>query len=178
MSKNVLIITGSPRKGGNTDILAGAFADGACQAGHSVEIFDAGQASILPCRACDACSKTRKCVFDDDFQKLVPMLRKADVIVLASPLYWYDVSAQLKLAIDKFKSFAGNLHIVESVLIMCGAVAEKERFDGAVQVYKRITEGSLKWHDRGVVIASGCGPKGAAESHPAKEEAFKLGCSL
>ena len=178
MSKNVLIVTGSPRVGGNSDILAEAFAKGAREAGHTVSVFEAGRANILPCKACDACNKTGKCVFEDDFQKLAPMLRQADVIALVSPLYWYDITAQLKLAIDKLKSFAGDIHIGESVLIMCGAVAEKERFDGAVQVYRRITEGSLQWKDRGVVIANDCGPKGRAEGHPAQKEAYELGLSI
>lgn len=178
MSKRVLVLTGSPRLGGNTAILAEAFAKGAKEAGHTVTMFDAGQANILPCRACDACNNTGKCILNDDYQKLAPILKETDVIALVSPLYWYDVTAQLKLAIDRFKSFHGDIHIPESVLIMCGAVAEKERFDGAVQVYKRITEGSLKWKDRGVVLAASCGPKGAAEGHPAQEEAYQLGLSL
>lgn len=178
MAKNILILTGSPRVGGNSDALAAAFAEGAREAGHMVQVFDAGRASILPCRACDACSKAGKCVFNDDFQKLDPMLREADVIALVSPLYWYDVSAQLKLAIDKLKSFSGALHIRESVLLMCGAVEDTARFDGAVQVYKRITEGSLQWTDRGVILAGGCSPKGAIADHPALEQARALGKSL
>ena len=178
MSKNVLIITGSPRKGGNTDILADALEKGAREAGHRIMRFDAGAASILPCRACYACRKAGRCVFDDDFQKVAPLMLEADVIVLASPIYWYDITAQLKLVIDKLVSFSGNIHIPESVLMLVGGVKEPERFDGAVQVYKRITEGSMQWKDRGVILAAGCTNKGTIMNHPALEEAYQLGRAL
>lgn len=180
MSKRVLILTGSPRAGGNSDQLAEAFAAGAREAGHTVTTFAAGRSKIAPCRACDTCfSKGVACSFDDDFNKLAPLLEEADVIALASPLYWYDISAQLKLAIDKMKAFSGRtLPIRESVLLMCGAVTDPEKFDGAVQVYRRITQGSLQWKDRGVVLAPGCSQKGSIQGHPALEEARQLGRSL
>ena len=174
MGKNILIVTGSPRVGGNSDVLAEAFAKGALEAGHSVRTFAAGRADIKPCKVCNACKTTGKCVFDDDFQKVEPMLAEADVIVLSSPIYWYDISAQLKLVIDKFYSTKAQQHIQESVLILCGAV-EKERFDGAVQVYKRICEGSVGWKDRGVILAGKCGAIGDAINHPAYNEAYELG---
>ena len=96
MSKRVFIVTGSPRAGGNSDQLAKAFAKGAQEAGHTVTTFDAGRSKIGPCRACDTCfSKGVACSFDDDFNKLAPLLEQADAIALVSPLYWYDISGQL-----------------------------------------------------------------------------------
>lgn len=180
MSKRILIITGSPRAGGNSDQLAEAFAQGAREAGHMVTTFAAGRSHIGPCRACDTCfSKGVACSFDDDFNKLAPLLEGSDAIVLASPLYWYDVSAQLKLAIDKLKAFSGRkLPIRESALLMCGAVADPAKFDGAVGVYRRICQGSLQWQDRGVVLAPGCSQKGEIQGHPALEEARSLGRSF
>ena len=119
------------------------------------------------------------CSFDDDFNKLAPLLEQADAIALVSPLYWYDISGQLKLAIDKLKAFSGrNLPIRESVLLMCGAVADPAKFDGAVGVYRRICQGSLQWQGRGVVLATGCSQKGAIAGHPALEEAYQLGRNL
>ena len=180
MSKRVLIVTGSPRAGGNSDQLAKAFAKGAQEAGHTVTTFDAGRSKIGPCRACDTCfSKGVACSFDDDFNKLAPLLEQADAIALVSPLYWYDISGQLKLAIDKLKAFSGrNLPIRESVLLMCGAVSDPAKFDGAVGVYRRICQGSLQWQGRGVVLATGCSQKGAIAGHPALEEAYQLGRNL
>ena len=183
MGKNVLILTGSPRVGGNTDRLAESFAKGAQEAGHNVKTFAAGRADIKPCKVCNACKKTGRCVFDDDFQKVEPMLREADVIALVSPVYWYDISAQLKLLIDKFFSTDAQRHISESVLILSGAVEDTARFDGAVQAYKRICEGSVQWKDRGVVLAGGCSSSASAINddiyeHPAMEEAYLLGKTL
>lgn len=83
-----------PPRRGNSDQLAKAFAKGAQEAGHTVTTFDAGRSKIGPCRACDTCfSKGVACSFDDDFNKLAPLLEQADAIALVSPLYWYDISA-------------------------------------------------------------------------------------
>ena len=178
MAKNILIVTGSPRVGGNSDILAEAFAKGAMEAGHSVKTFAAGRADIKPCKVCDACKAAGKCIFEDDFRKVEPMLAEANVIVLASPIYWYDISAQLKLVIDKFYSTKAQRNSDESVLILCGAVEDTARFDGAVQVYKRICEGSVQWTDRGVILAGGCSSKGDALNHPAWQQAYELGKNI
>lgn len=183
MGKNVLILTGSPRIGGNTDRLAESFAKGAKEAGHNVKTFAAGRADIKPCKSCNACLKLGKCVFEDDFQVVEPMLREADVVALVSPVFWYDISAQLKLLIDKFYSTDAQRQISESVLILNGAVEDTARFDGAVQVYKRLCEGSVQWKDRGVVLAGGCSSSTnpideEILKHPAMEEAYLLGKSL
>ena len=152
MGKKILVLTGSPRVGGNSDLLAAAFVEGAKEAGHAVHVFAAGRANIGGCRACNACfSQNRPCVFEDDFSRLDSYLREAEVIVLASPLYWYDFTAQLKAVIDRLS---------------------------AIEVYRLITQGSLNWRDRGVVLAPGCGDKGAILGHPALEEARALGKSI
>lgn len=112
MGKKILLVTGSPRAKGNTDLLAQAFQEGAEQAGHQVTVFDAGKKNILPCKACDTCyQKGVPCSFADDFNQCEAAMKEADVVVLASPLYWYTFSAQMKLFIDKLKAFgAGGQH--------------------------------------------------------------------
>lgn len=181
MSKKILIVTGSPRVGGNSDILAEAFAQGAKEAGHEVTTFAAGRKNIKPCIVCRTCfSKGVACSIDNDFNELAPLLEWADVIVLCSPVYWYDITTQLKAAIDKLFVFSVSGRrpsIKESVLMLCGAV-EAERFDGAAQVYRRITEGSMQWKDRGVILAGGCHEKGDILTHPALEEARTLGRNI
>ncbi|MHA1675446.1 MAG: flavodoxin family protein [Promethearchaeota archaeon] len=104
MSKNkVLILLGSPRKRENTAILAQKCADGVIAAGGTVEQIYLHGLSIKPCSHCDACKGKSKhqCVIQDDMQALYPKLREADAIVLASPVYWFNYSAQLKLVVDR-----------------------------------------------------------------------------
>lgn len=181
MGKKILVLTGSPRVGGNSDLLAAAFVEGAKEAGHAVHVFAAGRANIGGCRACNACfSQNRPCVFEDDFSRLDSYLREAEVIVLASPLYWYDFTAQLKAVIDRLSAYTGRgiLQIKESALLLCGAVEEREKFAGAIEVYRLITQGTLIGETGGVVLAPGCGDKGAILGHPALEEARALGKSI
>ena len=106
MSKNILILKGSPRVKGNSAVLAGVVAAGAEEAGAVVEIFTLHNMDIHPCDACEICLETGGvCVIGDDMQILYPKLRQADGIVLASPIYWFTFSAQLKTCIDRWYAF-------------------------------------------------------------------------
>ncbi len=102
--KKVMIVVGSPRKKGNSAALARRAAAGAKAHGAQVEIFYLQDMNIQPCRACDACRKKKDmdCVLNDDMGKLYPKLRKADAILIASPIYWFTVSAQTKLFMDRW----------------------------------------------------------------------------
>lgn len=181
MSKKILIVTGSPRKEGNTDLLAQAMKAGAEQAGHSVTIFDAGKKKIHPCVACNGCySQGKPCVAQDDFNQAEQALLECDVIILATPLYWYTFSAQMKAFIDKLTAFGKGGHPIsgkESVLVSCGAVADPELFSGLVETYHRICAGSLKWQDKGVLICTSCGDKGTV-SQQQLDQAKALAASL
>ena len=102
MSKNVLILSGSPRKNGNSDILCDEFAKGATEAGHNVEKIHVSEKNIHPCIACYHCSKNSgACVFKDDMAEILQKMIYADVLVLASPVYFYSIDAQLKAVIDR-----------------------------------------------------------------------------
>ena len=142
MKKNVLVITGSPRKNGNTDQLADAFMKGAKAAGHEVARFNAAEDLILPCRGCNACwSKGNACVFDDGFLRLAPLLEKADAIVFCGPVYWFSFSAQLKLVIDKLYAFSGNAPKKlkgSSYLMMCAGDPSPDIFSIVKKEYEAI----------------------------------------
>jgi len=106
MSKKVLILKGSPRKNGNSSVLADQVAFGAQKHGAEVESFRVHAMNIQPCDACDSCLETNGvCVIGDDMQMLYPKIRHADTLVLASPIYWFTFSAQLKLCIDRWYAF-------------------------------------------------------------------------
>jgi multimeric flavodoxin WrbA len=106
---SVVIILGSPRKRGNSAALAMQVAEGAEAAGAAVETFYLHGMSIRPCDACNRCRKKMEanCVIDDDMQTLYPKLRQADAIVIASPVYWFTVSAQTKLFLDRCYALGG-----------------------------------------------------------------------
>ena len=106
MSKKVLILSGSPRKGGNSDLLCDEFAKGATEAGHNVEKIHVSEKNIHPCIACYHCSKNSgACVFKDDMAEILQKMIDADVLVLASPVYFYSIDAQLKAVIDRLAQY-------------------------------------------------------------------------
>ena len=104
MSKKILILKGSPRERGNSSVLAGQVAAGARAAGAEVESIYLHGLDIRPCDGCDLCN-TGACVIEDDMQALYPKLEAANAIVLATPVYWFTISAQLKLCIDRWYGF-------------------------------------------------------------------------
>jgi multimeric flavodoxin WrbA len=105
MTNHVLVFKSSPRVRGNSTILAEKTAEGAKDAGALVETFSLHNLDIRPCDACDVCQETGVCVLKDDMQELYPKLRAARSIVIASPVYWFTLSAQAKLFIDRWYAF-------------------------------------------------------------------------
>ncbi|HMM22000.1 MAG TPA: flavodoxin family protein [Selenomonadales bacterium] len=180
MKKSTLVLTGSPRVGGNSDLLADAFIKGATAAGHEVVKCEAGTKNLMGCKACDTCyRKGKPCSFDDDFNSIAPLMEKADVIVFVTPLYWFTFSAQLKAAIDKMYSFiigGKKLKIAESMLLVCGNDDESV-FDGIINTYKRIAC-YQKWTDRGQLIVPGVHNKGDILSTEYLVVAEKMGHNI
>ena len=180
MTQSILIITGSPRKGGNSDLLAEAFAKGAVAAGHRVEIFDSAKHPVQGCIACDTCwSKGKPCSFDDGFDVLAPLVEEADMLVLCGPLYWYTFSAQLKSAIDKFYAYMRphcprKLKLAESALLMCAEDDRPEAFKGPLETYTSIVD-YTGWKDRGTLLISGVNTKGDILKTDALERAEIMG---
>lgn len=180
--KNILILTGSPRVGGNSDLMAEAFQKGAETAGHKVVRYDTGRNAILPCRACDACfSGGKACVWDERFSnELAPLIEAADVIVLATPLYWYTFPAQLKAALDKLYALVVGEHDIsgkEAYLLICAEAEDLQSFDGAVRSFELITD-YAKWHDRGKLTVAGVCDKGEILNTDALQKAEKMGQSV
>jgi multimeric flavodoxin WrbA len=158
MSKRILVLTGSPRKGGNTDKLADAFITGAKQAGHTTEIFTTADKHIKGCIDCQTCfSRGSACSIPDDFASLAPLMEQADMIVFATPLYCFSFPMQLKAAIDKLYSFLIGkrpLKIKECILLVNGGVQDESKFEGIVKSYQFIAE-FFNWKDSGIIIVTG-----------------------
>lgn len=183
MSKNILVLTGSPRKGGNSDMMADAFIVGAQASGHHVNKFRAAAKTIHGCRACDTCwTKGTACSFKDGFTELEPLLENADVIVFATPLYWFGMSSQIKAAIDRFYAYnrpacVRPLKIKEGVLLICGADKGTKIFNGAIETYKNIVD-YMKWQDKGILAVPEVSAKGDIAHTDALKNAEKLGRNI
>jgi multimeric flavodoxin WrbA len=108
--KKILVLQGSPRKKGNSNLLSNQIAEGAQNAGAAVETIYLHGLEIAPCQACEGCQKpdAEGCVIKDDMQTLYPKIADADALVLASPVYWFTMSAQLKLCLDRFYAFGAD----------------------------------------------------------------------
>lgn len=131
--KSIVVVTGSPRQAGNTNILANMFAEEAEKLGMKVTSFDIKSMNISPCHACEGCVATKACVVEDDFKLIAEALKSADGIVLASPVYWYTFSTQIKAVVDRFFSLycAGQLFEGKKcALISCCAESDAETFTG------------------------------------------------
>lgn len=177
MSKKIVLITGSPRKGGNIFAMADAFTAAAEAAGHAVERFDAAMMNLGGCRACESCFKTGKaCSFDDDFNKIAPAIEGADGIVFAMPVYWYSIPAQIKCVIDKLYSFcvAGkDIAGKECGLIACCEEEDAAVLDGVRIPYER-SIALLRWRSVGEVLVPGVLNRGDVDKTDGKQRAAAL----
>lgn len=178
--KTVLVLTGSPRKNGNSDRMAEAFIRGAVSAGHEVIKFETARKKIGGCRGCNKCwSKDRPCVNRDDFDQLSPLLEGADVIAFCTPLYWFTFSAPIKAAIERIYAYLRNnrkrsLKIKESYLFVCGADPQLKIFDGIIATYREIVS-FVKWTDRGILAVPKVSDVGDINHTDALIEAEALG---
>ena len=177
MSKNIVILSGSPRKGGNTDKLAAAFKDGSESAGKTVTLFRVADMNIAPCIACEHCFKNHgNCIQKDDMTQRIEALRNADAVVWASPVYYFTISAQLKLAVDRFYALVKEkTPIKRTALLMTCADDSIDTAEGAIATFKRNAI-HHDWEDAGVLIVTNLHDKNDIENRKAElEQARNLG---
>lgn len=176
MSKNVLILSGSPRRGGNSDILCDEFLRGAQEAGHKVEKIRVAAKKVAPCSACYYCREHGgACVHKDDMADLLQKMIDADVLVLASPVYFYSIDAQLKAVIDR--TVARWLEVKNKAFYYIVTMADEERQSADTTLacfrgYADCVEGAV---EKGVIIASGVYEPGKVKNTPAMEQAYQMG---
>lgn len=176
MPKSVLIVSTSPRKGGNSERLAGAFATGAAEAGHVVERMPLYDKTIGFCRGCLACLQTQRCVIRDDADTIAQKMRTADVIVFATPIYYYEMCGQMKTMLDRANPLYGSDYRFRDIYLLATAAdADDSAMDGAV----RGLEGWISCFEKarlaGCLFAGGLEAVGAIEGHPAMSGAYKMG---
>ncbi|MDE6864961.1 MAG: flavodoxin family protein [Alistipes sp.] len=154
----IVVITGSPRKNGNSFAMTEAFIRAAESLGHTVQRFDAALLQIGGCRACQTCFKTGKaCSFDDDFNRIAPAVLEADAVVYTMPVYWYSIPAQIKGVIDRiFSLVIGGKEVAgkKCALITCCEEEDVTAMDGVRMPIER-SAALLKWEMVGEVLVPG-----------------------
>ena len=176
---NILILSGSPRKGGNTELLVEAFVKGASQK-HHVEVASVHDYKVNPCMGCNACFKneSNSCVQKDDMPLIYEKMAVADMLVIASPVYFYGLSAQLKAVIDRFHNpIRDTYHIKKTALLLVGAASLPELFDGILAQY-RLCLNFFKLEDAGRVLVRGVKDKGDIQNTEAIQKANELGLNI
>lgn len=158
MSKKIVVITGSPRKDGNSFAMTDSFIKAAEEMGHTITRFDAAMMKIGGCHACNSCFKSGKaCIFDDDFNTIAPVILEADTIVFTMPVYWYSIPAQVKGVIDRLYSLLiGGKDIAgkDCALIACCEESDLSVLDG-VRIPIERTAALLNWNMVGEVLIPG-----------------------
>jgi hypothetical protein len=177
MSKKVLVISTSLRKNSNSDILADSFIKGAEDGGNSVEKVCLTDKKITFCKGCMACQNIGHCVItDDDANEITEKMLGADVIVWATPVYYYSVSGQMKTLIDRANSLFSREYKFRDVYLLSTA-AEDEPYtnEGAVKAVEGWVDCFEKANLAGVVFAGGVDAPASITGHSALDEAYNMG---
>ena len=180
MKRNIIILNGSPRRNGNTSALCDTFTEGAEGAGHSVTRFNLQGMNIHGCLGCMKGGKDEAspCVQKDDMAQLLEKLVSADVIVIATPVYFYCVSAQLKVMIDRLCPRYTEIADKRFYLIATAAEDAAGTFDGTVAGFRGMLDCLPGAVEAGLILCGGVWKTGEVQSHSGMSEAFEAGYSI
>lgn len=175
MSK-IVILVGSERRKGNSDVLAQAFAEGA-RVNNEVEIISVADYKVAPCIGCNTCftREGNRCFRDDDMQRVYAKLAEADTLVVASPVYFYGISAQLKAIIDRLHTpLRDSFRIKKIGLLLVAAASLPEVFD-AIKMQYSLVVNFFHLENIGIVSVRGVKERGDIKGNAVLNEAFDLG---
>ena len=176
MSKRVLILSGSPRKGGNSDLLCDEFLRGAREAGNDVEKVFLGSKKIGYCKACYYCKNHNgACAVKDDMAEILDKMQAADVIVMASPVYFYSIDAQMKAVIDRSVARWTNMVNKEFYYIMTAAENSDTVMDCTLECFRGFAACLGKAVEKGVIYGKGVYGPGEIKEKPVMKEAYEMG---
>ncbi len=144
--KQIVVFSGSPRKGGNTDLMADAFVTGASSQGAKVEKIRLIELKYSPCIECGACDETGICILTDDLTDIYPKIENADIVVLASPMFFYNITANSQALVERSQAFWVRQYVLkqgkvggkrrQGIFLSAGATKGKRLFDGSLMVMK------------------------------------------
>lgn len=178
MIKKVLILSGSPRKSGNSDLLCDEFMRGAIEAGHEVEKIRVQEKKVAYCTACYVCRDNGVCAIKDDMAEIMQKMIDCDVMVLASPVYFYSIDAQLKAIIDRSVCRWTEVKNKEMYYIMTAADVERSSMNTALACfrgYADCVEGAV---EKGVIYGTGVYYAGEVKETQAMQKAYEMGKAL
>lgn len=174
--KNVLVISTSLRIGGNSDMLAKYFSDGATEAGNNVEKISLAGKDIQFCRGCLACQATQKCVINDDSNAIVEKMKNADVIVFATPIYYYEMCGQMKTLLDRANPLYTTDYKFRDIYLLASAAEEENTaMDRAITGIGGWIECFEKSQLKGTLLASGVTNIGDIKENPVLNKAYEMG---
>ena len=175
----IVILMGSPNTQGSTSILVDEFKKGAKDAGYSVEVVDVCHMDIHPCTGCVACGYEGPCVQHDDIQLIREKVLSSDMLVFATPLYYYGMTAQLKTVVDRFCAYNSSLNSMhlKSALLTVAWNSSDWTFDALVSHYKTLVR-YINFEDCGMVLGYGCGSPSMTKNSKYPKDAYELGSSL
>lgn len=176
MSKNILILSGSPRRGGNSDILCDRFMEGAQEAGHRVEKVFLRDRDIKYCTGCEACHQNNGvCVQKDGMAELLEKMIAVDVIVMATPVYFYTMDAQMKTFIDRCVARYTEISNKAFYFIATAADGEKRSLERTIEGFRGFLYCLEGAEEKGIVYGVGAWKKGDIKGSPAMNEAYVMG---
>lgn len=190
--KKILVVLGGGRPNGNTAQLAAEFIKGAAQAGHRTELLSLNKIQVNGCTGCNVCRYGKPCVQKDDFNTIIPKIKEADLIVFASPLYFWTISSKIKAFIERFYCIAEQeddpplgryekYPVRDCALLMTSADDYFWTFRQAVSYYDLTMINYIGFHDKGTLLAGGCGDtngKPQIQNTKYLKEAFEFGKNL
>ncbi len=175
MSKKVLILSSSPRKGGNSDVLCDEFAKGAQSAGHRVEKVRVAEKRIGYCTGCGACQGKGRCVQKDDMTGILDAMVAADAIVLATPVYFYTMCAQLKTLIDRTAARYTEITDKTFYFIVAAADGRKKALERTVEEFRGFLDCLDGSTEKGIIYGTGVWGLGDIQGTQAVKQAYEMG---
>ncbi len=176
MSKKILIISSSPRKGGNSEMLAASFAKGAKAAGHNIETIYLREKKFGFCRGCMACLNMGHCAIEDDAVDITAKMHDADVLVFATPVYYYSVSGQLKTMLDRANPlYDSNYSFTKVYLLATAAEDAPYVVEGTIKTIQGWVDCFSRCKLADTIFAGGVNGIGEIAGHPALEKAYQIG---
>ena len=176
MNKNVLVISASPRKGGNSDTLCDEFIRGAQESGNHAEKIFLASKNIKYCIGCGVCNTTQKCVQKDDMAEILDKMVEADVIVLATPVYFYTMDAQMKTLIDRTVPRYTEIQNKDFYFIVAAADTERKMMERTIEGFRGFTQNCLTGaREKGIIYGTGAWQAGEIKGTPAVKQAYEMG---